>query len=227
MLAADCIEAAAQLLRLLHTEIAGEQFTAGEILSYVCDGNLEFESAAIDCVYGRTRVNRSKKRRAGVRLNAESLGLYLRTLTGQRFGTLELSASYNSHSGSWRYSVEEYTPIKLDLKPEQFEVVAGVRALKRLGKDIERAEEERREAAANFVKLQARMAQEATIPRDWRGTRTRVKPEPAQQVTPTPVPVVESVVVASAPARCIYGGEISGRYADGRCRGCGRRHEFT
>jgi hypothetical protein len=210
------------LLRLIHEETGGEEFTAAELLQYCVPQNLALEAAVEDCIAGRKRVNRSLKRRASVAVNVRTLGQYLQTIAGRRYRFLRLEKHYRSER--WRYEVVNRRPMGKKQRAKLFavpriEVKPTRSGLAKLSEGLEREEKQRAKACWNFEVLKAHAAQEAATPRDRYGRVIKPKPVAA---APAPAPRPDP----PKPVRCKFGGElISGRYADGRQKCCGRRHD--
>ena len=209
------------LIRHAFEQFAGEPFTAADLLCQA-QNDLALEDAIESAILGRKRANRSIKRRARVAVNVRALGQYLTTIAARRYRYLQLEARYNSHH--WIYSIADRRPlgkkqIKKLLAVPRIDVQPTVTSIRKVSKALEREEKQRGKAAWELAKLEARATWEAAQQRDRYGRI--IEPKPAAPA-PAPAPRIER---APRPALCKFGGEISGRYADGRCRGCGRRHD--
>jgi hypothetical protein len=140
----------APLLRAAFGEFKASFFTAAEMLARA-DSSFELLSVLGD--YAEDT-------------DAKRLGHYLRSLDRARAGAFELRAQFDRHSKTWRFQVVEHVPLtdaqKADLRAltvaEPHETPAGVKALKRLGKAIDKAEVKRAQATENFEKLEHKIA---------------------------------------------------------------------
>ena len=142
----------ARLLSLAEREFTDSLFTAADLLARA-DSSFDLLAALCDCV-------------GCGEISPKQLGHYLRKLDRRRHGAHELRAQFDKHPKTWRFQVVEHVPLtdaeKAGLQalvvPERHETPTGVRALKRLGKAIDKAAVERAQAKENFEKLERKIA---------------------------------------------------------------------